>query len=255
VSATIAANKARELSVENLVKLSRMLGDHAGELPEFLSRDARGQRVLPYLAKLGAHFQEERQTMLRELELLTEHVGHIKAIVATQQNYAKVSGLTEIVSLPELLEDAIRIVEPGFERHKIHLERDYEHVPPVALDKHTVLQIVLNLLRNAKQAIKIGDNPDRRVRVCLCRDGEDRIRISVEDTGVGLPPENLTKIFSHGFTTRRDGHGFGLHSGANAARLLSGALLAKSDGPGLGATFTLELPVSTREETKRIRPV
>jgi len=255
VSATIVANKIRESRIGNLVALTGMLQEHSGELPDFLKHDPKGQRVVPYLAKLGSHLEEERQVMLRELELLTGHLGHIKEIVATQQNYAKVSGLIEVISLTDLVDDAIRIVEPGLPRHHILLERDYEATPPVAVDKHSVLQILLNLLRNAKQAIKDSDTPERRIQVCIRRWGEDRMRITVEDTGVGVAPETLTRIFSHGFTTKRDGHGFGLHSGANAARQLGGALWAESDGLGRGATFTLELPLSARETAREAQTV
>jgi signal transduction histidine kinase len=70
--------------------------------------------------------------------------------------------------------------------------------------------------------------------------------MTVSDNGVGIASENLTRIFNHGFTTRKDGHGFGLHSGALAAREMGGALWAQSDGPGKGATFTLELPLSAK---------
>jgi two-component system, NtrC family, sensor kinase len=255
VSATIVANKIRESRIGNLVALTGMLQAHSGELPEFLTRDPKGQRVVPYLAKLASHLEEERLVMLRELDLLTGHLGHIKEIVAMQQNYAKVSGLIEVITLQDLVEDAIRIVEPGLGEHGIQLERDHEAVPPVAVDKHSVLQILLNLLRNAKQAVKDADRPDKSIRVRVSRWGEDRIRIAVEDTGVGLPPENLTRIFSHGFTTRRDGHGFGLHSGANAARRMGGALWAESAGLGGGATFTLELPMSAKETAKETQIV
>jgi signal transduction histidine kinase len=255
VSATIVANKIRESRIGNLAALTGMLMEHSGELPDFLTHDPKGQRVVPYLAKLGSHLKDERQVMLRELELLTGHLGHIKEIVATQQNYAKVSGLIEVISLPDLVEDAIRIVEPGLSAHGIQLERDQEAVPPVAVDKHSILQILLNLLRNAKQAVKDSDHPEKSIRVRISPWGEDRVRIVVADTGVGLPPENLTRIFSHGFTTRRDGHGFGLHSGANAARRMGGALWAESDGLGRGATFTLELPLSAREMAKETQTV
>jgi signal transduction histidine kinase len=73
--------------------------------------------------------------------------------------------------------------------------------------------------------------------------------IEVIDTGVGIPPENLERIFSHGFTTRKEGHGFGLHSCALAAKDLGGSLHAESAGPGQGATFTLTLPVTQQEPT------
>ncbi len=254
VSATIVANKVRESRLANLVQIATMLDSHTDDLPAFLTADPKGQRIAPYLVKLSGHLAGERQVMLRELELLTGHVGHIKEIVATQQSYAKVSGLIEVISLPELAEDAIRIVAPSLERHEIRLERDYQPTPPVPVDKHSVLQILLNLLRNAKQAIS-GATPlstkGGLIRVSVRPAGDGRVQIAVADNGAGLPPENLTRIFAHGFTTRRDGHGFGLHSGANAARQMGGSLHAESEGEGRGATFILELPIDPRANARR----
>ena len=157
VSASLVAGRIRESRVDNLVALIHMLDEHSGDLPEFLAHDAKGQRALPYLAKLGSHFQSERDGLLKELDLLSSHVGHIKQIVATQQSYAKVSGLVENVRLSELVDDALRILEPGLVRHKIKVERDFEPLPAIAAEKHKILQILLNLLRNAKQAVKQGD--------------------------------------------------------------------------------------------------
>ena len=243
VSTSLIAGKIRELRVDNLVALIHMLEQHSGDLPEFLTADPKGQRVIPYLAKLGDHFQSERDGWLEELELLSSHVGHIKQIVATQQNYAKVSGLVENICLSDLVEDALRILEPGLVRHGIKVERDFETLPTIAADKHQILQILLNLLRNAKQAIKQGDEEGRMIRVCIRRLGENRISLAVEDTGVGLSPENLTRIFAHGFTTKVGGHGFGLHSCALAASQIGGSLRAERRGLGHGATFILELPL------------
>jgi signal transduction histidine kinase len=250
VSTSLIAGKIRESRVDNLVALIHMLEQHSGDLPEFLAADPKGQRVLPYLAKLGDHFQSERDGWLEELELLSSHVGHIKQIVATQQSYAKVSGLIENICLSDLVEDALRILEPGLVRHGIKVERDFESLPAIAADKHQILQILLNLLRNAKQAITQGDEERGVIRVCIRRLGENRISLAVEDTGLGLPPENLTRIFAHGFTTKVDGHGFGLHSCALAASQMGGSLRAESRGLGHGATFTLELPLNTTADIK-----
>ncbi|MBL8240734.1 MAG: HAMP domain-containing protein [Bryobacterales bacterium] len=250
VSATVVANKIRESRVGNLNQVAALLRENAADLPAFLTADPKGQRVIEYIGRLGAHLESEREIMLRELELLTGHIGHIKEIVATQQNYAKVSGLIEVIPLPDLIEDALRIVAPGLERHGIHVERHFAQIPPASVDKHSVLQILLNLLRNAKQALDdshLNGAPRRKlVHITLASPAPGRFAIQVRDNGVGLSPENLLKIFSHGFTTRRDGHGFGLHSGANAARRMGGSLSVASDGPGLGAVFTLELPIDPR---------
>ena len=250
VSTSLIAGKIRESRVDNLVALIHMLEQHSGDLPEFLAADPKGQRVLPYLAKLGDHFQSERDGWLEELELLSSHVGHIKQIVATQQSYAKVSGLVENIRLSDLVEDALRILEPGLVRYGIKVERDFESLPAIAADKHQILQILLNLLRNAKQALTQGDVESRVIRVRIRRLGENRISLAVEDTGVGLSPENLTRIFAHGFTTKVGGHGFGLHSCALAAGQMGGSLRAESEGLGHGAAFILELPLDTADNIK-----
>ena len=118
-------------------------------------------------------------------------------------------------------------------------------MPQVQVEKQKVLQILVNLMRNARDALVESGrqgpaidlaHPNRR------RSDEKKVVIEVIDNGVGIEEENLTKIFSHGFTTKRHGHGFGLHSSANAAKEMGGNLTAHSDGPGRGAVFTLELP-------------
>jgi signal transduction histidine kinase len=244
VSATLVANKIRESRLTNLIALIDLLEEHSGNLPDFLSSDPKGQRVMPYLAKLTKCLGEEHQTMLREVESLTRHIDHIKEIVAAQQNYGKVFGLIETVSLSDLVEDAIGIIEPALNRKGIHLERDYETLPPVELDKHQVLQILLNLLRNAEDAIDEAAKPEKRIHVRINRFGDGRVRIEVRDNCVGLERENLTRIFAHGFTTKPHGHGFGLHSAALAAKQMGGTLSAESDGPGQGAVFSLDLPLA-----------
>ena len=247
VSTSLVAGKVRESRVDNLVALINVMEQHSGNLSEFLATDPKGQRVLPYLAKLGSHFLSERDVLLREMELLSSHVGHIKQIVATQQSYAKVSGLVEDVVLSELVDDAVRILEPGLVRHGITVERGFEALPAVAAEKHQILQILLNLLRNAKQSLTERDGAVKVIRLCIRRQGPRRISLSVQDTGLGLPPENLTRIFGHGFTTKANGHGFGLHSCALAASQMGGSLRAESEGLGLGATFTLELPLKATD--------
>jgi signal transduction histidine kinase len=232
-----------------------MLQEHAFDLSRFVETDSKGQRLMPYLIKLAAHLQSERAEVLTELESLTTHVDHIKKIVATQQDYAKVSTLIEVVSVHRSIEDALRMVGASFDRHRIHVFREIDDVPDIMAAKHQILEILVNLLRNAKQAVVEHNGPERQIRICVRRHGQDHIRIEVHDTGTGLPPENLTRIFAHGFTTRRNGHGFGLHSGALAARQMQGSLWAESKGLGFGATFILELPVNAAKPVPEMATV
>jgi C4-dicarboxylate-specific signal transduction histidine kinase len=140
----------------------------------------------------------------------------------------------------DLVEDSLRMNEGAFNHHHVEIIRDFEEVPPISVEKHKILQILVNLLRNAKHACQDSARPDRQMTVRVAN-GQGRIKISIADNGVGIPPENLTRIFNHGFTTRKDGHGFGLHSGALAAQEMGGSLAARSAGVGRGAEFTLEL--------------
>jgi signal transduction histidine kinase len=243
VSATIVVERLAQSRLGNLASFVDLIRAHTENLGDFLQNDPRGQRALPYLSNLSSHLAQEREYLVEELQSIVRHIAHIKEIVGMQQAYARTSGFIEMVPLETLVDDALRIAQGGFERHAIELRREFESMPPVATDKHKVLQILLNLVRNAKDSVKAKDGDPRRILIRLHRAGLDRLQLQVSDNGVGIAPENLTRIFSHGFTTKKDGHGFGLHSGALAAHLLGGSLTAESDGPGQGATFTLELPL------------
>jgi len=242
VSSTLLADRLRKSRAVNVARAAELLLGRNGDLARWLTEDERGKMLPNYLAELGKHLSTEHTEMTAELELLVKNVEHIKEIVAMQQNYARVSGFTEILPLEKLVEDAIQMNAAAFERHHVRLVRDYATVPNVRVDKHKVLQILVNLLRNAKYAM--DSTEERRLHVTIRRTDEGAVRLIMRDTGCGIAPENLTRIFSHGFTTKKDGHGFGLHSGANAAKEMGGILSAESEGPGRGATFTLDLPVS-----------
>ena len=160
-----------------------------------------------------------------------------------QQNYARVSGVVEKVLVVELVEDALRLNGGALVRHDVQVIRDYPAQSiEINVEKQKILQILVNLIRNAKYACDDSGRKDKRLTMQV-RNGDGRVQITVLDNGVGIPAENMTRIFNHGFTTREDGHGFGLHSGALAANELGGTLTAYSDGPGTGAKFVLELPL------------
>ena len=179
-------------------------------------------------------------------ELLRKNIDHIKEIVVMQQSYSKLAGVPEKLTVVSLVEDALRMNTGAFTRHRVTVKCVFEDVPEIVVEKHKVLQILINLLRNAKYACEASPRTDKQVLISISPQA-DGVRIGVADNGVGISPEHMTRIFSHGFTTKKDGHGFGLHSGALAARDLGGALRVASDGLGCGATFTLDLPLTSPE--------
>jgi C4-dicarboxylate-specific signal transduction histidine kinase len=226
-----------------------LLEPEMNNLPEFLSKNKRGTQVVEYLKTLANFLAQEQTSMLNELAGLTKNIEHIKQIVAMQQSYAKASGVEEIHSPSVLVEDALRIHMGALERHHVTVVRDYEKVPDIVADKHKVLQILINLIGNAKYALADVQNDKRQTTLSVKANGRNTIHISVKDNGVGIAPENLVRIFSHGFTTRKNGHGFGLHSGFLAAKEMGGSLSVQSEGPGRGAVFTLELPLNARSKS------
>jgi len=241
ISASLAADKIRNSKVQNVGKAAALLTENAGDLSGFFA--GKGKQLPVYLADLAKHLSVERDELLRELDALAKNVEHIKDIVAMQQNYAKVAGVKEAAPVEELLEYAVRLNGGAIERHHVQIIREFKPVPPVLVDKHKVIQILVNLIQNAKNALNEAENPnDKRVILRVEKGPGDFVRVSVRDNGSGIKPENLPLVFQHGFTTRKDGHGFGLHSGALAAKELGGSLTALSDGPGRGATFVLEIP-------------
>lgn len=241
VSATLVMDSVRASKVANLPKIGAMLQAHANDLVGFLTADPKGRRIPDYLVTLAEQVAAERQIVTTELEHLRKNIEHIRDVVAMQQGYARVSGLVETVSLAEVVEDALRMNASALARHHIEIIRDYEADLSVTIERHKVLQVLVNLIQNAKHACREAGRADKRLTLRIRGDGT-RVRLSVIDNGVGIPPENLTRIFGHGFTTRKDGHGFGLHSGALVAKALGGALSVQSAGLGQGAEFTLELP-------------
>jgi signal transduction histidine kinase len=244
VSVTIVADHLRQSRVGQVGDLVQTLESHKDQLNEFLANDAQGRRVLPYLSSLSHHLDQERRELSGEMASLSQHVGHIKEIVAMQQTYARSSGVFEKVALTDLIEDVIGITRPSIMSHRISLTSESEDLPQITTDRHKVLQILLNLVRNAKDAVKASANLERKIAIRTLRLSKEGVAIRVSDNGIGIPRENLVRIFSHGFTTKKDGHGFGLHSSALAAKQLGGTLTVESEGTNAGSLFTLELPMN-----------
>lgn len=242
VSTTLITEKVSSSKVSNLQKVVDMIDEHSEDIGKFLTEDQQGKHIPGYLAKVIKLMAGEREDILEKLRSLTDNVGHIKEIVKMQQSYSKVSGVEIAASLSEVVENAIQINCAGLERHQISLIRDFDELPIVNIDKQRILQILVNLIGNAKYALTSCKNEEKMMTIRLHGNG-DKFRFEVKDNGVGVAKENLTKIFRHGFTTKKHGHGFGLHSGALAAKEMGGSLTVHSKGLGHGATFTLELPL------------
>ncbi|WP_225412586.1 trifunctional serine/threonine-protein kinase/ATP-binding protein/sensor histidine kinase [Stigmatella hybrida] len=229
--------------VGRLKRASALLLENRADLASFLAEGARGGHLPDYLSGLSDELVREQTRLMESMDAMGRHIEHIRAIVQVQQTYAKTSLMTEECDLAQLIQDALSIQLPALQRHGVSVVREVAPLPKVKVDKHKVLQILINLLSNAKHALDAKPEGQRHLWVRLRAEGPVAC-IQVVDDGVGIAPEENEKLFEHGFTTRKDGHGFGLHSSALAARLLNGRLTLQSDGPDKGAVATLELPLT-----------
>ena len=250
VSATLITEKVMNSEVTNLGKLAEMIAQHGDDMSAFLTEDPKGKLIPTYLLEVSKQLAKEHDEIVEKLQSLTKNIEHIKEIVKMQQMYAKASGVEISTTLEEIIEDAIQINHVGLERHKIKLTKEFQEFGDIIVDRQKVLQILVNLISNAKYAVKSHKGKARFLNIKLYKHRDNRIRIQVTDNGIGIQKENIKEIFRHGFTTKKYGHGFGLHSCALAAKEMGGSLTAKSEGLGKGATFILELPLKTAETAK-----
>ncbi len=253
VTATLLAENARQTKTASVRRIAELLDANKGDLPRFFSNSGKGALLPGYLASLAQQLDTEQATRLSEAEQLKKNVAHIKDIVAMQQSYAKVSSVLEQHTPESLVKEALRMAETELQRDHVTVRSECpDTLPEVHTDRHKVLQILINLINNARQAMSETHQPERLLTITAAKIGDNFVRIAVQDHGCGIAPENLTRIFNHGFTTKNNGHGFGLHASANAAKEVGGNLSASSDGLGLGAVFTLDLPAktATKEPTK-----
>ncbi|AZC32028.1 Sensor histidine kinase [Pseudomonas chlororaphis subsp. piscium] len=247
ISAELVSRKLRNSKAQGLGKAMQLINEHKQDLGRFLTEDEKGKLLPGYLNQLVEAIDLEQQGMTEELTQLSKSVDHIKDIVATQQSYAGASSLLEPLSVSELLEDALRMNSGALTRHHVTVLKEYSDVPRIMGDKHRLLLILINLISNAKYAMSDLSNQARNMTLAAAVVDGETLQISVRDEGEGIAPENMTRIFAHGFTTRKEGHGFGLHSCALAAIEMNGHLTAHSDGPGKGALFVLQIPLIAAE--------
>jgi signal transduction histidine kinase len=243
ISAGLLGERLRTSSIKGLARAVGLMDEHVDDLGDYLTRDAKGKLMPGYLRKLSQALEVEHDAMAGELGTLGRSVEHIKQVVAAQQSYASAPRVVESLKLRELVDEALRMDAGAQTGLDVNVLQDLAELPALVLDRHRLLQILVNLISNARHATSGIAEPPRITLGAALLEGR-ALRITVADNGSGIAPENLTRIFAHGFTTRKSGNGFGLHSCVIAAQEMGGSLTAQSDGAGLGSTFTLEIPLT-----------
>ena len=195
---------------------------------------------------------DEQAANVDEFQDLIKNVEHIKEIVNVQQTMAKSSGLVQELTVSTLIEDGMSTLKSLFSQNDIEVvTRLNEALPVFYSDKHRILQILYNLLKNAAESLIENQSTDPRIVVSAHVQNEF-MEFRVSDNGKGISKSQLKSIFQHGYTTKENGHGFGLHSCANAATEFGGSLNVTSEGVGKGATFILQVPLRPAEQEAQL---
>ncbi len=242
VSAGLITEKLGRMRIDSIARLEELFAGGSGAAAGLTDPEERTRKIVDFLRALGAHLRQSRSDILAEARALREGVEHVNQIVAAQQQFAQVAGVVEELDPGETADYALRLCEGELLRHGIVVVRDYQPAPRLVLERHKVIQILVNLIRNAKEAVSKVVGETRTIRVGVRDIGEGRVQMTVEDNGVGIEAEVLPLVFTMGFTTKKGGHGFGLHNSALTAAALGGVLRVESEGVGRGARFLLELP-------------
>lgn len=242
VSATLVIEKINESEIAGIVDASNLINQHKDDLGTFITNDPKGSKLPAYLNLLGECWKKDKEQVLTEMKILMKNIDHIKSVISMQQKLSGAFNFEECVSIETVLEEALLIVGADFSRHNIILKRNYHKLHAVYVNKTKLIQIIVNLIANAKDALVASKQEQKLITLEAGSDDPEYFYIRVTDNGHGISSGNLAKIFTRGFSTKTEGHGYGLHSSSLAAIEMDGALTVASPGEGLGASFTLELP-------------
>lgn len=253
MSITAISNRIERSKISNLPEIGKLLSQHQGDIGTFIAKDPQGQEIPSYIINLGDRWMKDKKFLTDEISSLNHNVQHIKEIVIKQNAFSRSLGVVEKISIIEVLEDALMLNKAAYERAEVEIIRDFATLQPVVIDRVKVLQVVINLIKNSLESLLENDVKPKKITLRIQEKDESHFIIQVIDNGIGILPENINKIFSHGFTTKKTGHGFGLHTSAIAVQEMSGNFLIESQGEGKGATFTLVLPYQpqNRKEGKQ----
>jgi PAS domain S-box-containing protein len=232
-------------NLHKFFKLVDMMRGHISSLNNYLTQDSKGKLIPEYVLALEPVLKNELNTFQQEVSNLSKHINHIKDIVSMQQAVSKVSGIKEKVFVPEVIDTALQINGGTSLAENITITKEYEESGFISVDKAKLSQILINLIQNAKDAVRMNStNSSKKIAVSVKKDPEGKkLNISVADNGIGISPDNMVKIFSFGYTTKKNVHGFGLHGSALAAKEIGGSLKVESKGLGEGAVFTVAVPI------------
>lgn len=234
--------RVQNSEVSTLLQVKELIKKHSDNLEDFVQSNPKSVKLLRLVERVADSMVIEQKLIQEGVNSVKNHLEHIRSIVARQQEHARAAGVVEELPLEKVVEDAIEIGCGEFASLGIRLVRSFYPTDMVKIDRNKVVEILVNLVSNAKHAVLAQSGGDKLVEILLRLPTPDMAEICVKDNGIGLAPDHLSKIFEQGFTTKPQGNGLGLHASAIGAKQMGGTLSCKSQGLGQGASFSLTIP-------------
>ncbi len=231
-------------SIASLKKVNKIIRDNFHNIEDFICNNPKGRKCLEYYLKLEEMFDNEADISKKHQHRLSVKLTAIEEIIITQQAYSKGKSLGELVNIIEIIEDVLTMQKSTLENYNVNVIKEFNNLPDVNLHKMKLLHILINLIKNAKEALEEQSVDERNIKVSTSAD-DTSVFIKISDNGYGITSENMKKLFSHGFTTKETGNGYGLASSASYMEEMNGKIRAESDGAGKGTTFILEFPATS----------
>lgn len=243
ISAEMIRLKATSRSLHQFPLNIEKLQSHKGNFLNYLQQDDRAEKLLGYLENFSKNLQEAVNNIQSESKSMLKNVDHVKNVISRQQRYSKSINMNETIYVRELIDDAIQLGGERFEQRGISVQVNVPEDLAIFSDRHKLLQVIVNLISNARHALADIDQieNDRLIKIEASIHGPE-FRFRVKDNGIGITEENKDKIFQYGFTTKVNGHGYGLHNSVLTVKGMGGDITFKSKGRNQGAEFIVTLP-------------
>jgi signal transduction histidine kinase len=229
---------------EMMARLGRILSDPTRSSQE------ETEKLKQIIAVLPDAVIEEYEHINSEIKRIRDKHEHIESIIHLQLRYARLSGNIENVNVNKVVNDSLEMLEESITKYSVAIIKELDPaLPAVRIEQAKLLQVMVNLVKNAVEAMRDAESGERILDVATHLDSNGKfISITIKDSGMGFAPENKKKLFIYGYTTKKEGSGFGLHSCANFLIANKGSIEAISNGPGTGAEFIVHLPLLRDDE-------
>jgi signal transduction histidine kinase len=233
-TADLSKTEAQLIRSEKLAALGQLAAGIAHEIRNPLTS------INILIHSLASNLPSET-SQKEDLKVIEEEIHRINEIVDQFLRFAKPTPpLFQKVEVASIFEETLQLLRPQIEKQRIVVQKEFQTLPPIMMDREQIKQVILNLLLNAVQAMIKGGHLALKGHIPT---DERWVKLLIQDSGVGIPPEDMNKLFDPFFSTKEGGIGLGLSIAHRIIDQHQGKIEVES-APGMGTLFTIWLPVS-----------